>query len=39
MSPAEIFNKGIPEPLLKYKLAKETWIRDLPLLINKYEFE
>ena len=38
-SPAEIFNEGIPIPLRKYKLAKETWIRDLPLLINKYEFE
>jgi len=25
--------------LRKYKLAKETWIRDLPLLINKYESE
>ena len=38
-SPAEIFNEGIPASLRKYKLAKETWIRDLPLLINKYEFE
>ena len=38
-SPAEIFNEGIPASLRKYKLAKETWIRDLPLLINKYESE
>lgn len=37
ISPAEIFNEGIPMSLKDYKLSKETWIRDLPLLIEKYE--
>ena len=39
ISPAEIFNEGIPTPIKDYKLAKETWIRDLPLLIDKYEYQ
>ena len=27
------------ELVKKYKLGKETWYRDLPILINKYEFD
>ena len=39
VSALEIFNKGLPQIIKKYKLGKETWYRDLPILINKYEFE
>ncbi len=39
VSALEIFNEGLPDFIKKYKLAKETWYRDLPILINKYEFD
>ena len=39
VSALEIFNKGLPKFIKGYKLAKETWYRDLPVLINKYEFD
>jgi uncharacterized sulfatase len=39
ISALEIFNKGLPNFIKGYKLAKETWYRDLPVLINKYEFD
>tara|TARA_Y100001970_G_scaffold71073_1_gene90401 strand:- start:4309 stop:5241 length:933 start_codon:yes stop_codon:yes gene_type:complete len=39
VSALEIFNKGLPQIIKKYKLGKETWYRDLPILINKYEFD
>ncbi len=39
ISALEIFNKGLPNIIKGYKLAKETWYRDLPVLINKYEFD
>ncbi len=39
ISALEIFNKGLPNFIKKYKLGKETWYRDLPILINKYEFD
>ena len=39
VSALEIFNKGLPQIIKKYKLGKETWHRDLPILINKYEFD
>jgi glyoxylase-like metal-dependent hydrolase (beta-lactamase superfamily II) len=39
VSSLEIFNQGLPEFIKDYNLAKETWYRDLPLLINKYEFD
>ena len=39
LSPAEVFDKGIAEEYKKYKLYKEVWYRDLPLLMKKYENE
>ena len=39
VSALEIFNKGLPNFIKNYKLGKETWYRDLPILINKYEFD
>ena len=39
VSALEIFNKGLPNFINNYKLGKETWYRDLPILINKYEFD
>lgn len=39
ISALEIFNEGLPDFIKEYKLAKETWYRDLPILINKYEFD
>ena len=39
VSALEIFNKGLPQIIKKYKFGKETWYRDLPILINKYEFD
>jgi len=39
VSALEIINKGLPQITKKYELGKETWYRDLPILINKYEFD
>lgn len=39
LSPAEVFETGLSEEFKKYKLSYETWLRDLPLLMKKYEFE
>ena len=39
LSPAEVFEKGIAEEFTKYKLSYETWLRDIPLLMKKYESE
>ena len=39
LSPAEVFEVGISEEFKKYKLSYETWLRDLPLLMKKYEYE
>ena len=39
LSPAEVYEQGIAEEYKKYKLYKEVWYRDLPLLMKKYENE
>ena len=37
LSPAEVLDLGVPEFLSSTKLAKETWNRDVPILMKHYE--
>lgn len=37
LSPAEVLDLGVPKFLLSTKLSKETWNRDIPILMRKYE--
>ena len=37
LSPAEVLESGIPDYLYTTNLAKETWNRDIPVLMKKYE--
>ncbi len=37
LSPAEVFEEGIKAEFKEYKLYRETWLRDLPLLMKKYD--
>ena len=37
LSPAEVLELGVPEFLSSTKLAKETWNRDVPILMKHYE--
>ena len=37
LSPAEVLDWGVPNSLSSAKLSKETWNRDIPVLMRKYE--